>query len=90
MERNEKNKGSLLLIMATGFLGETSCQRKLQFSFCIKCGKCEKACLQHLEICKLFEDVTREFKLNKIKFRIWGKIKYAFYILSILWHKTYE
>ncbi len=28
---------------------------------CIKCGKCEKSCPQHLEIRKLLEDVSKEF-----------------------------
>lgn len=28
---------------------------------CIKCGKCEKACPQHLEIRKLLEDVSKTF-----------------------------
>ena len=31
-------------------------------SDCIKCGKCEKACPQHLPIRKLLEDVAREFE----------------------------
>lgn len=31
-------------------------------SDCIKCGKCEKACPQHLEIRRLLEDVAREFE----------------------------
>lgn len=31
-------------------------------SDCVKCGKCEKACPQHLPIRKLLEDVTREFE----------------------------
>ena len=31
-------------------------------SDCIKCGKCEKACPQHLEIRRLLEDVTKEFE----------------------------
>ncbi len=30
-------------------------------SDCIKCGKCEKACPQHLEIRRLLEDVAKEF-----------------------------
>lgn len=33
-------------------------------SDCIKCGKCEKACPQHLPIRKLLEDVAREFEKN--------------------------
>ena len=28
---------------------------------CLKCGKCEKICPQHLEIRKLLEDVSKEF-----------------------------
>lgn len=31
-------------------------------SDCIKCGKCEKACPQHLEIRRLLEDVAGEFE----------------------------
>ena len=31
-------------------------------SDCIKCGKCEKACPQHLPIRRLLEDVAREFE----------------------------
>lgn len=31
-------------------------------SDCIKCGKCEKACPQHLEIRRLLEDVAEEFE----------------------------
>lgn len=29
---------------------------------CIKCGKCERACPQHLPIRKLLEDVANEFE----------------------------
>ena len=31
-------------------------------SDCIKCGKCEKACPQHLPIRQLLEDASREFE----------------------------
>lgn len=31
-------------------------------SECIKCGKCERACPQHLEIRRLLEVVTAEFE----------------------------
>lgn len=31
-------------------------------SDCIKCGKCEKVCPQHLEIRRLLEDVAKEFE----------------------------
>lgn len=33
-------------------------------SDCIKCGKCEKACPQHLKIRSLLEDVAKEFEKN--------------------------
>jgi predicted aldo/keto reductase-like oxidoreductase len=31
-------------------------------SDCIKCGKCEKICPQHLEIRRLLETVAKEFE----------------------------
>ena len=31
-------------------------------SECVKCGKCEKVCPQHLKIRELLEDVTKEFE----------------------------
>ena len=31
-------------------------------SECLKCGKCERACPQHLQIRKLLEDVAKEFE----------------------------
>ena len=31
-------------------------------SDCVKCGKCEKVCPQHLPIRKLLEDVAKEFE----------------------------
>ena len=31
-------------------------------SDCLKCGKCEKICLQHLPIRKPLEDVAKEFE----------------------------
>lgn len=34
-------------------------------SECIKCGKCEKACPQHLPIRDLLEDVAKEFEKDK-------------------------
>ena len=33
-----------------------------QASDCLKCGKCEKVCPQHLEIRKLLEEVSKEFE----------------------------
>lgn len=36
-------------------------------SDCIKCGKCEKACPQHLPIRKLLEDVAAEFEKKEEK-----------------------
>lgn len=38
----------------------TSLGRKA--SDCVKCGRCEKACPQHLEIRRLLEDVAKEFE----------------------------
>lgn len=35
---------------------------KAKASECIKCGKCEKACPQHLHIRELLEDVAQEFE----------------------------
>lgn len=35
---------------------------KAKASECIKCGKCEKACPQHLHIRELLEDVAKEFE----------------------------
>lgn len=35
---------------------------KAKASACIKCGKCEKACPQHLHICDLLADVVKEFE----------------------------
>ena len=37
-------------------------QNKGKASDCIKCGKCEKICPQHLPIRKLLEDVTKTFE----------------------------
>ncbi len=34
-------------------------------SDCLKCGKCEKACPQHLPIRQLLEDVAKEFEKSK-------------------------
>lgn len=34
-------------------------------SDCIKCGRCEKVCPQHLPIRHLLEDVAKEFERNK-------------------------
>jgi predicted aldo/keto reductase-like oxidoreductase len=34
-------------------------------SDCIKCGKCEEICPQHLEIRKLLEVVAKEFEKNE-------------------------
>ncbi|MBR3935658.1 MAG: 4Fe-4S dicluster domain-containing protein, partial [Oscillospiraceae bacterium] len=31
-------------------------------SNCIKCGKCEKACPQHIEIRKILEDAAKEIE----------------------------
>ena len=31
-------------------------------SDCIKCGQCEKVCLQHLHIRELLQDVAKEFE----------------------------
>ena len=35
---------------------------KAKASECIKCGKCEKACPQHLHIRELLADVAKEFE----------------------------
>ena len=32
---------------------------------CVKCGKCEKVCLQHLQIRNLLEDVVKEFEAER-------------------------
>ena len=37
-------------------------RRARRASDCIKCGKCEKACPQHLPIRKLLEDIAKEFE----------------------------
>ena len=34
-------------------------------SDCVKCGKCEHVCPQHLPICKLLEDVAKEFETKE-------------------------
>ena len=34
-------------------------------SDCVKCGKCEKVCLQHLQIRNLLEDVVKEFEAER-------------------------
>jgi len=36
--------------------------KKARASNCIKCGKCEEACPQHIKIRKIFEDVVETFK----------------------------
>ncbi len=35
-------------------------------SECIKCGKCEKACPQHLSIREYLDDVVEKFEKNSI------------------------
>ncbi|MCH5268884.1 MAG: 4Fe-4S dicluster domain-containing protein, partial [Lachnospiraceae bacterium] len=35
-------------------------------SDCIRCGKCEKACPQHLTIREYLEDVRKKFEQNSI------------------------
>ena len=34
-------------------------------SDCVKCGKCEKVCPQHLQIRNLLEDVVKEFEAER-------------------------
>ena len=34
-------------------------------SDCVKCGKCEKVCLQHLQIRNLLEDLVKEFEAER-------------------------
>ena len=44
------------------YYNEVHTKNKGKASDCIKCGKCEAACPQHLPIRKLLEDVKKEFE----------------------------
>ncbi len=44
------------------YYNEVHTKRGGRASDCIKCGKCEKACPQHLHIRELLEDVAKEFE----------------------------
>ena len=44
------------------YYGQVYTKNNGKASDCIKCGKCEKACPQHLPIRKLLQDVAKEFE----------------------------
>ena len=46
------------------YYNEGHTKNKGKASACVKCGKCEKACPQHLKIRELLVDVAKEFEKN--------------------------
>lgn len=43
---------------------------KAKASDCILCGRCEAVCPQHLKIRELMKEVSKEFDINRITFRL--------------------
>ena len=61
--RNETGKLAWCISISYPNLVYTAPGRKA--SDCVKCGKCEKVCLQHLQIRNLLEDVVKEFEAER-------------------------
>lgn len=59
---NGGSPASYALRFAAGFYYNNQKANRGKASDCIKCGKCEKICPQHLSIRSLLEDVAKEFE----------------------------